>query len=578
MKGEDNTVADTLSRLPVTVSDDSRTASSVALGAFELPDDDLISNCINSVLDSKGFSPLSSAHALAELDPPETVLTGGVPVAATFHVTSDPAILQQIRTGYTEDNWSKSLASAARGMKGITCVDGLWYLGSRLCIPRTGNIRETLFCLAHDTLGHFGFDKTYASLRDAYYWPKMHRDLEEAYIPGCRDCQRNKSSTRKPAGPLHPLPIPDQRGDSVAIDFIGPLPDDAGFNSIVTMTCRMGSDIQIVPSRINISAPDFALLFFEHWFCENGLPLEIVCDRDKLFVSKFWTALHVLTGIDIKMSSSYHPETDGSSERTNKTINQALRYHVDRNQVGWVRALPRVRFDIMNTVNKSTGFSPFHLRMGRSPRVILPLIPAPERRLCKEEEITRTLISQMENDLLVAKDNLLQAKISQAAQANKHRATDFTFKLEDRVMISTTHRRHEYKVKGDGRAAKFMPRYDGPYTITKINLQNSTVTVCMPNAPKAFKTFHFSEVLPFTENDRTLFPTRQLAEPGPAAVINGEDEFLVDKIIDERVRGRGRQYLVTYVGWGPEENRWLSGTELATNYALDVWLAGKGSE
>ena len=70
------------------------------------------------------------------------------------------------------------------------------------------------------------------------------------------------------------------------------------------------------------------MLFFNHWFCENGLPTEIVSDRDKLFVSRFWNALSTLCGVKLKMSSAYHPQTDGSSERTNKTVNQSLRYHV----------------------------------------------------------------------------------------------------------------------------------------------------------------------------------------------------------------------------------------------------------
>jgi hypothetical protein len=74
------------------------------------------------------------------------------------------------------------------------------------------------------------------------------------------------------------------------------------------------------------------------------------------------------------MSTSYHPETDGASEHTNKTVNQILRYYVDGSQTGWVKALPHVQFMIMNTVNKSTGYSPFQIWMGRSPRILPPLI------------------------------------------------------------------------------------------------------------------------------------------------------------------------------------------------------------
>ena len=174
-------------------------------------------------------------------------------------------------------------------------------------------------------------------LRDEYYWPNMCRDLENTYIPACTECQRNKSTTKVPAGPLHPLPVPEQRGNSVAMDFIGPLPVDNRYDCILSLTDRLGSaNIRIIPTRTDITAEELAVVFFDNWYCKNGLPLEIISDRDKLFVSKFWRALHALTGVKLRLSSSYHPQTDGSSERTNKTINQLLQYHVSQNQKGWV--------------------------------------------------------------------------------------------------------------------------------------------------------------------------------------------------------------------------------------------------
>ncbi len=132
----------------------------------------------------------------------------------------------------------------------------------------------------------------------------MRKDLEQAYIPACVDCMRNKSPTTRPAGLLHPLAIPESHSDSVAIDFIGPLPEDKGFNCIATFTDCLGSDVRIVPTRTDITAEQFTTLFFNEWYCKNGLPLSIVSDRDKLFVSKFWKALNALTGVHLDMSSS----------------------------------------------------------------------------------------------------------------------------------------------------------------------------------------------------------------------------------------------------------------------------------
>jgi hypothetical protein len=290
-------------------------------------------------------------------------------------------------------------------------------------------------------MGHFGADKAYANLRESYYWPNMRRDLENAYVPGCVDCQHNKSQTSKPRGPLHPLCVPDERGSSVAMDFVGLLPEDEGFNCILTMTDRLGSDIRIIPTQTNVTAEALASLFFKHWYCENGLPTDIVSDQDKLFVSKFWRALHHLTGVKLKMSMAYHPQTDGSSEHSNKTVNQCLRYHVRRNQKGWASALPLIQFQIMNSVNGSTGYSGFQLLMGRSLRLIPPLLPVMEENQTTEEAHATELIEQLKYDVEDTKDHLLEAKCLQAFYANRDRSPEDSFKIGEHVMLSTLHRR-----------------------------------------------------------------------------------------------------------------------------------------
>ena len=149
-------------------------------------------------------------------------------------------------------------------------------------------------------------------------------------------------------------------------------------------------------------------------------------------MSKFWIALHKLTGMKLKLSTAYHPETDGASEHTNKTVNQALWYHVEQNQLGWVQALPCVHFDMMNTVNKLTGFMPFQLRFGQSSRIIPPLVPAKSSATITDID-TWHVIQCLEMDVLEAQDNLLKAKISQSVQANKHRKLKFPFTIGSQV-------------------------------------------------------------------------------------------------------------------------------------------------
>lgn len=578
IKGENNSVADALSRVPCNLNTVT-SPSSLLAEQHALP---IFHNAsalgkIASVFSSSSPNPFSEVvtSLIASVSQPTPV------VSNVLSVSSDSKLLSEIKKGYLHDPFITSLKAASPGTSFISEQNGFWFIGNRLVIPNVPHIREALFFLAHDALGHFGAEKSYAALRHSYYWPNMRKQLERAYVPSCPECQRNKSRTNKPFGPLHPLPIPEQRGDSVAIDFIGPLPIDDGFDSIITITDRLNSDIQIIPTTINLTAEGLADIFFDKWYCENGLPLEIISDRDKLFVSKFWTHLHKLTGVKIKMSTAYHPETDGASERSNKTVIQAIRFHVERNQKGWVRALPRVRFNIMNTVNQSTGFSPFQLRLGRSPRILPPLL---QGQLPSETEITpvalsaKAVIERIQHDMWEAQDNMIKAKVSQALQANKHRLQEFPFKVGQRVRLSTLHRRRDYKSKDEKRVVKFMPRFDGPYEISGVNQKHSTVTLILPRSPDVFPVFHTSEVLPYIENDESLFPSRNLHAPEPINV-NDNLEHYVDKILDERKsRGRGQtRYLVRWVGQGPEYDLWLPRKEIENCEALDVWIASKAT-
>ena len=131
---------------------------------------------------------------------------------------------------------------------------------------------------------------------------------------------------------------------------------------------------------------------------------------------------------------------DGSSECANKTINQAIRFHVGRNQKGWVQVLPIIRFCIMNTVNASTGYSGFQLCLGRSPRIIPPIVPSnlsPE--LCSAGTAAEKVIAQLQDDVADARDNLLLAKVAQAHHARMSHGMEIMYNVGDRVMLSTFH-------------------------------------------------------------------------------------------------------------------------------------------
>jgi hypothetical protein len=184
-----------------------------------------------------------------------------------------------------------------------------------------------------------------------------------------------------------------------------------------------------------------------------------------------------------------------------------------------------IRFNIMNSVNDLTGFSRFQLHMGRSPRIIPPLIDVNEDDGdCGQLLDVRDFLKKMDLNTEQAKDSLFMAKVQQASHTNKNRNKNESFEIGERVMLSMLHRRREYKSKDKKCVAKFMPCFDGPYVIIDANPTLSSYTLEMPNNPGIFPTFHISELKRFTENDATLFPSRENAKPGPIMGPSGEEE------------------------------------------------------
>ena len=233
----------------------------------------------------------------------------------------------------------------------------------------------------------------------------------------------------------------------------------------------------------------------------------------------------------------------------------------------------------MNTTNCSTGFTPFQLRFGHSesPHVLPPLFQS--TKLTPTDKLASKLLQRMQSSVFEAQDNLITSKISQAFQANKSRSLTFPFHIGDRVVLSTLHRRHEIKAGDHNRVAKFMPRFDSPFTIKSTDERHSTVTLDLPNLPHIFPVFqvHTSEVRPFAENDNDLFPSRALI-PREPITIDGQQEFFIDKIVDKRKRRNKILYRVHWQGEGPEGDKWLPAEELADCKALDFWASHKATK
>ena len=192
-------------------------------------------------------------------------------------------------------------------------------------------MQEILIAEVHRIVGHLGSEKTLKYLRHWYWWPTIARDTI-AFCDTCGLCQSIKTSNQKPPGLLHSLPLPTQPWELVGMDFMGPLPESSGSDFIMVVICRLTLMVHVLPCHSTVTAMQVSDLYYREIVRLHGLPESIVSDRDPRFTSKFWQELHHITGSRLLMSTAFHPETDGASERVIRLVNQILRSFVNNHQ------------------------------------------------------------------------------------------------------------------------------------------------------------------------------------------------------------------------------------------------------
>ncbi|KAK6216140.1 reverse transcriptase domain protein, partial [Colletotrichum tabaci] len=183
----------------------------------------------------------------------------------------------------------------------------------------------------------------------------------------------DKNSPHKPYGQIQPLPVPPAAWHSISLDFIVKLPKSREpltkvyYDSVLVIVDRLTKYAYFIPYLEASTAEDLAYTFLKYIISNHGLPKEIVSDRDKLFTSKFWKSLISQLGADHKLSTSFHPQTDGQTERINQILEQYLRCYVNYDQDNWVALLPTAQFAYNSAVGESTLHSPFYLNYGFEP-------------------------------------------------------------------------------------------------------------------------------------------------------------------------------------------------------------------
>ncbi|KAJ2968912.1 hypothetical protein NUW54_g13086 [Trametes sanguinea] len=234
-------------------------------------------------------------------------------------------LIKELKGRYSEDPFYKAIIEQPRHFKNFRCEDGLVFLKEQsrqlLCIPQVivngRSARELVISHAHSLLAHLGSYKTQVLLRDHFWWKTLSADTRK-FCDSCQTCRRSKPNNQRPYGLLNPLKVPRAPWEVIGIDFVGPLPEsknrNGSYDSITVIIDLLTGMVHLVPSRTNYTARQVAELVFEEVYKHHGMPKAIVSDRDSLFTSTFWTHLHRLVGVELRMSSAYHPESDGSTD------------------------------------------------------------------------------------------------------------------------------------------------------------------------------------------------------------------------------------------------------------------------
>ena len=445
--------------------------------------------------------------------------------------------------------------------------DGLWRRGafasiSKIVIPDNSSVRHAIMKELHDSklAGHLGVKRTYNLVSRYFYWRGMFKYVEE-YVQSCHSCQMMKSTNVKPAGLLQPLHIPAYPFQSVSMDLITGLPKTSNkFDTIVVMVCRLTKYVILIPTVEKLSAEGFAQLWVDHLVSKHGCPESIVSDRDVRFTSAFWKTLNGLVGAEAHMSTAFHPQSDGQTERMNRLLEETLRHFVCYNQSDWDSHLQMASFAINNAVNGSTKDSPFHLLKGFHPR--LPCSFAGMFKPRNENGLNPSAIrfnDRIQASLATAKHALLVAQQNQKVHADKRRM-HLDLKVGDWVMLSTKNLR----LKKDDRTMarrKLLPKFIGPYKVTEaIGLSGKEVAfrLGLPEHCRIHDVFHVSLLRPYKRpSDEQMHGFM----PQPLDWLDGMPMFEVDciaghKIVSLRGGKKSLSFLIKWKGYESAYDTW----------------------
>jgi predicted aspartyl protease len=426
--------------------------------------------------------------------------------------------------------------------------DSLLIYRGKLWIPESA--RAQLLREVHESpeAGHPGIAKTMELLSRNYYWPRMDK-LVTQWLNNCHICKRTKSEKSTP-GWVRSLPVPVRPWSDISMDFITGLPKSGKdqYNAILVVVDRLSKMGHLIPCTTDdsggTSAESTANMLITHVWKLHGLPQTIVSDRGPQFVSMLWKELCARLRIKRALSTAFHPQTDGQTEVRNARVEQYLRAYVSYQQDDWSRWLPMAEFAINNHKSDTLQMSPFFAVTGQHPRMSFDPVRKSNAKLLRKEEDGRKIAERMEDIVDHARGQMMIAQQRQEEQKNAGSDPGTAYKVGDKVWLLAKNLRTQRPSK------KLDHKAEGPYRIKRV-VNPVAFELDLPKSVKIHPVIHTS--LLRLDPDNAV--QDQVNEPPPPVIIQDQEEFEVEEIVDSRRFRNKLQYKVRWIGY-PPDNTW----------------------
>lgn len=435
-----------------------------------------------------------------------------------------------------------------------TYVNGVLRYKGRIVVVQSSEWCRKLLHDFHSTPlgGHSGYLRTFKRLQQNFHWSGMKHFIKE-YIQHCEICQRNKTESVAPPGLLSPLPIPSDVWIDISMDFIDGFPPSHGKSSILVIVDRLTKYAHFVALSHPYTASTIADLFVREVVRLHGMPKTITSDRDPIFMSNFWESYFAMQDTQLCKSSAYHPQSDGQTEVTNRTLECYLRCFAGMKPKDWFRWLAWAEWWYNTSYHSAIKMTPYEALYSRPPPAISAYLPGST----PVNDVDLNLRAR-DHTLKLLKSHLSDAQARMKNYTDSHR-TERQFSVDDFVYL----RLQPYRqiTVANQSFSKLSPRFYGPFKVLE-KIGTVAYKLDLPVTSRIHPVFHVSQL------KLKLGPTTPIVTTLPAIIDydKWEPEAILDRRMYKKGNQAGTQWLLQWKGHSKDDATWEDADDICVRF------------